>query len=309
MKLSIVTTLYNSSGFIPEFLERITAAVSGITNDLEIVMVDDGSPDYSFKSALGLMEKYPQLKIVELSRNFGHHKAMMTGLDHSTGDLVFLIDVDLEEPPEMIVPFYESMKSSQADVVFGVQEARKGGLVKNVGGAFGWWLIRKLIPIKIPENQTTMRLMTREYVNQLTKHKEQKTVIGGLWVITGFHQIPLVFDKKSRKTTSYSLLKRVHALVDSITSFSETPLYLVFFLGSGMFSVSVLVALYLIYLKLTGFVLSGWISVMVSVWGLGGLILLCIGLVGIYISRIFIETKNRPYTIVRKVYEGKQESK
>ncbi len=302
MELSVVTTLYQSAPYIEEFVRRVCAEAEKLTDDYEIVIVDDGSPDQSLETALNIRKSNPHLVIIELSRNFGHHKAMMTGLEHAGGDRLFLIDVDLEESPELLTRFDEEMKKGGWDVVYGVQKERKGGVVKRTGGKLAWRIIKAMLPIHIPPNQSTVRLMTRQYARELVRHKEQMTAIGGLWVITGFRQTGYLFDKLCRAESSYSFFRRLRVSVDSITSFSEKPLYGVFFLGCGMFFLSSLVASYLILIKLTGTVLSGWISVMVSVWGLSGLILLCIGLVGVYISRIFIETKNRPYVIIRNKY-------
>jgi len=303
MKLSVVTTLYQSAPYIEEFVRRVSVEAKKITDEYEIVMVDDGSPDNSLATALAIQESDPHLRIIELSRNFGHHKAMMTGLEYALGELVFLIDVDLEEPPELLSRFHDEMNNGGWDVVYGVQKERKGGLVKNLGGKFGWWLIKRLVTVEIPKNLSTVRLMRSAYVRQLILHKEHKTAIGGLWVLTGFRQLGLLFDKSSRGESTYSFVKRLRALLDSVTSFSHTPLYGTFFLGLTIFFVSALVTVGLIIRRLVGYVLDGWVSVMVSVWGLGGLILLCIGIVGLYISRIFIETKNRPYVIVRTVFE------
>jgi putative glycosyltransferase len=304
MKLSIVTTLYQSASYIEEFVRRVGLEAKKITDDYEIVMVDDGSPDNSLITACRIGESDPHLRIIELSRNFGHHKAMMTGLDYARGDLVFLIDVDLEEPPELLTRFYDEMKAAGWDVVYGLQKERKGGLIKKYGGKFGWWLIKLLVPVNMPFNLCTVRLMRSSYVRQLIRHKEHMTAIGGLWVLTGFRQHGLLFDKLSRGESAYSFVKRLRALLDSVTSFSNVPLYGVFFLGLAIFFMSFLVTVALIIRRLTGYVLDGWISVMVSVWSLGGLILLCIGLVGLYISRIFIETKNRPYVIIRNIFES-----
>jgi putative glycosyltransferase len=302
MKLSVVTTLYQSAPYIEEFVQRVSVEAKKITDDYEIVMVDDGSPDNSLITALDIQKSDPHLHIIELSRNFGHHKAMMTGLDYARGELVFLIDVDLEESPELLTRFHDEMNKGDWDVVYGIQKERKGGMIKKVGGRFGWWLIQLLVPVVIPFNLSTVRLMRSAYVCQLIRHKEHMTAIGGLWVLTGFRQHGLLFDKTSRGESTYGFIKRLRALLDSVTSFSQVPLYGVFFLGLAIFFVSSFVTIALVLRRLAGHVLEGWVSVMVSVWGLGGLILLCIGLVGLYISRIFIETKNRPYVIVRNVY-------
>src|SRR5262249_14874024 len=132
MKVSAVSTLYRSTPYIAEFVERIRAELKNLTSDYEIVLVDDGSPDDSLGTALGLMRNEPRLKVIELSRNFGHHKAMMTGLEHCAGDLVFLIDVDLEEPPELLGRFHDKLLNERLDVVYGLQEGRRGGLLERI---------------------------------------------------------------------------------------------------------------------------------------------------------------------------------
>jgi len=302
MKLSIVTTLYKTAPHVEEFHRRISEEATKITDDYEIIMVDDGSPDDSLQIALALVNRDPKLRVIEFSRNYGHHKAMMTGLEHVDGEYVFLIDVDLEEPPELLGRFYETMRGQQWDVVYGYQKQRKGNWFERYTGAFAWWLIDLLLPIEVPHNHSTVRLMTRDYARALTLHREHKTAIGGLWAITGFKQHGVEFVKGARRIRSYSFLGRLGMLLDGITSFSEVPLYGVFFIGFGILISAAIVGIYLIVLRLMGTVLEGWVSVMVSVWMLGGLAIFCIGVVGLYVSRIFIETKGRPYTIVRNVH-------
>jgi putative glycosyltransferase len=309
MKLSIVTTLYKSSPYIEEFYRRIVEQSLKISSDIEIIMVDDGSPDNSLDVALGIQKKDPRVCIIELSRNFGHHKAIMTGLEHANGDLVFLIDSDLEEPPELLEKFYKKLIAENIDVVFGFQEIRKGGWFEKFTGKIAWHLIDLLLPIKVQPNLTTVRLMTGKYTRALVQHKEQRTAIGGLWALTGFRQQGQAIEKGSRGVTSYSFLARLSTMLNSITSFSEVPLFGVFFTGLFIFTVSLLLTVGLVIRRFTGGTLEGWVSVMVSVWLLGGLGIFSIGIVGLYISRIFIETKNRPYTIIRNIHGLIQEKK
>src|ERR1700736_2509099 len=132
MRLSIVTTLYMSEPYLVEFHRRVRSTAEKITSDVEVIFVGDGPPDGSLDMALSLLSRDSDLRVIELSRNFGHHKAIMTGLAHATGDLVFLIDSDLEEDPELLTRFYERLAKGDCDVVFGVQEARRGGLVERV---------------------------------------------------------------------------------------------------------------------------------------------------------------------------------
>ncbi|MGH9548808.1 MAG: glycosyltransferase family 2 protein, partial [Terriglobales bacterium] len=126
MDLSIVTTLYASAPYLEEFYARTCVVAERVTSDFEIILVNDGSPDNSLEIALSLYRKDARVRIVDLSRNFGHHKAMMTGLAHARGDMVFLLDSDLEEEPELLNTFYEKLQQTGADVVFGVQQKRKG---------------------------------------------------------------------------------------------------------------------------------------------------------------------------------------
>jgi putative glycosyltransferase len=304
MKLSIVTTLYKSAPFVEEFHRRASAAARGLTDDYEIVMVDDGSPDDSLTIACAIAKADSRVRVVELSRNFGHHRALMTGLDFADGDLCFMIDSDLEEDPETLGLFYEKLKSSDVDVVYGFQNERKGGWIERTTGKIVYYLFDLLLPIRIPLNAMTVRLMRKEYVEALRLHREQQTAIGGLWILAGFKQVGVPLKKQSRSGPAYSIRHRWITLIDSITSFSEMPLIAIFYLGIVISGLSGLVSMILIAEKLfRRQVLQGWVSVMLSVWFLGGVLIFCIGLIGIYISKIFIETKGRPYTIVRRIHD------
>jgi putative glycosyltransferase len=303
MQLSIVTTLYKSALTVEAFYRRAVTAAEALTTDFEIVLVDDGSPDDSLQIALSIVERDARVRVVELSRNFGHHKALITGLEHARGDLSFLIDSDLEEEPELLQSFLEKLKTDELDVVYGYQIGRKGGFLERITGKIAYKLFDVFIPYQIPHNHITVRLMRREYVEALLQHREQQTVIGGLWVITGFRQIGVPVNKLVRTGTTYGYWRRWIVLIDSIASFSETPLVAIFYLGIIISTLSALIGIGLMIHKfIFRGAVEGWVSVMLSVWFLGGLLIFCIGVIGIYISKIFIETKNRPYTIVRRMH-------
>ncbi len=304
MRLSIVTTLYRSAPHIEEFHARAGRAASQLTPDYEIVFVNDGSPDNSLAMALGLLERDDRVRVIDLARNFGHHKAMMTGLMHARGDLVFLIDSDLEEDPELLATFADTLRAAGADVVYGVQRVRRGGFFERWSGNLFFTLFNLLSEYPIPENLVTVRLMTRRYVSALVAHGERETIIAGLWALTGFQQVPIEVTKRARSVTTYRFWHKVSVLVNAITSFSARPLELIFYLGLTIGGLASAAAAYLVVRRLFfGILLPGWPSLIVSVWLLGGLILACLGIIGIYLSKIFIETKQRPYTIVRNVYE------
>jgi putative glycosyltransferase len=303
MELSIVTTLYNSSSTIGEFYRRAASAAESVTNDFEIVMVDDGSPDDSLYIACRLAKQDGRVRVVELSRNFGHHKAMMTGLEHAGGQLVFLIDSDLEEDPEWLALFHETLAREQADVVYGVQRRRKGSVVERLTGAVYYATLNAMLDHPLPRNVITARLMTARYVSQLVRHRDREVCIAALWVITGFKQVPLIVDKRKRDTSVYGLAARIAVTVNAITSFSNRPLVLIFYLGCLLMASATLAALALIWLVLSGRVgVAGWSSLIISVWFLGGVTIFCLGVIGIYLSKVFMETKDRPYSIVRAYY-------
>ena len=303
MKLSIVATLYNSAPYLEEFCRRSKDSASKLVgDDYEIVLVNDGSPDESLEVAIRLFEEDAHIVVVDLSRNFGHHRAMMTGLEHAQGDRVFLIDADLEEEPEYLASFAQQMDEEGCDVVYGVQDDRKGGWFERCSGALYYSMFNRLANIKHPRNLVTMRIMTRRYVESLIQFKEYAMVISCLWVITGFEQHEQVINKHKRRGTSYSLKHKISHAVNSITSFSAAPL-MIFYTGFVIFLFSLLYSSFILYQKLFNqYSVDGWTTLIISVWMLSGLIILFLGVIGIYLSKIFMETKQRPTSIIRKIY-------
>lgn len=304
MKLSIVATLYQSAPHIAEFHQRATAVAKQFAGeDYEIVLVNDGSPDSSLELAVKLTVADRHVVVVDLSRNFGHHKAMMAGLAHATGDRLFLIDSDLEEEPEYLTSFTEQMERDACDVVYGVQEKRKGKWFERWSGEVYYSVFNFLSDIQHPRNIVTARLMTRRYVDALLQFQEREMVISCLWVITGFKQSAHVVKKHMNSATTYSLARKIEHLTNSITSFSAVPLRLIFYTGLIIFACALLYVVYLVFDKLVlATPLDGWTSVMVSIWLLGGMIISFVGVIGIYLSKIFSESKQRPSTIVREIY-------
>lgn len=309
MNLSIVATLYQSAPYIDEFYRRATNAAKSLTDDYEIVLVNDGSPDDSLARAVRIAESdSSHVMLIDLSRNFGHHKAMMTGLSYAQGKKVFLIDSDLEEEPEWLLSFSEQMKQDRCDVVYGAQEQRKGEQLERWSGQWFYRLFRVITGMALPENIVTARLMTRRYVDALLRHDEREVFLAGLWHITGFDQKPQIIRKHNTSETTYTFRRKMSLLVNSVTSFSNAPLKAIFYIGVA---VSLLAGVYTTYLVLNWIFLakplSGWTSVMASIWLLGGAIISFIGVIGIYLSKIFSETKRRPYTIVRQIYGKRQD--
>lgn len=309
MKLSIVATLYQSSSYISEFYYRSSAVAKQLSGDeYEIILVNDGSPDNSLDLAVQLTEKDSHVVVVDLSRNFGHHKAMMTGLANAKGQEIFLLDSDLEEDPEWLISFAKQMAIDKCDVVYGVQEQRKGDFFERWSGQWFYRNFNALTGLSLPRNIVTARLMTRRYVDALLCHKEREVFMAGLWHITGFKQASQVVKKHSTSETTYTLRKKISILVNSVTSFSNTPLIGIFYVGIAIFLFASIYSSYIIsQWMFFSKVLSGWTSLMASIWLLGGMVISFIGIIGIYLSKIFSETKHRPYTIVRHVYRKEQQ--
>ncbi|MBE7386053.1 MAG: glycosyltransferase family 2 protein [Leptolyngbya sp. SIO1E4] len=304
MELSIVTTMYHSTPYLQEFYDRIKAEAEKLTDNYEIIFVNDGSPDDSLETAILFYKEDLKVRVLDLSRNFGHHKAMMTGLASARGELVFLIDCDLEEEPELLSVFYRKRIELNCDVVYGVQKKRKGKWFERVTGEVYYWLLNKLSGINFPKNIVTARLMTRHYVKSLLRHREREVYIAALWHITGYHQSPLYIAKHSKGKTTYSFFKKLDFFINSITSFSDRPLKVIFYVGFFMSFISACFIIDIVIRKLIFNIgIVGWTSLIVSIWFIGGLIICFLGIIGIYISKIFIETKQRPYSIIREIYQ------
>ncbi len=305
-KLSVVSTLFKSSEYIRGFCERAKGAAGDLVGgNYEIILVNDGSPDDSLEVAAALAESDPNVTVIDLSRNFGHHRAMMTGLAHAGGDLIFLIDSDLEEDPAWLSGFVAQMQVDGSDVVFGVQKKRKGGAIERTSGWLFYRLFRALTGIEQPDNIVTARVMTRRYVQALVSHQERELNIGGLWVSTGFKQSRRSVDKLANSPTTYTFGRKFSHLVNAVTSFSSMPLVLIFYAG---LLISGSAAMFIAYLLFRYFFVSappdGYTSVLASIWFFSGLIILFMGVQGIYLSKVFSEVKQRPYTIIRQVYGG-----
>lgn len=308
MKLSIVTTLYHSAPYILEFHARCTASAQKLVgDDYEIVMVNDGSPDNSLDVAVGLTEKDPHVVVVDLSRNFGHHKAMMTGLEHARGELVFLIDSDLEEEPEWLGLFHKKMCQENLEVVFGVQRTRKGGLQEKLYGTLFYKALNAMSRTTVAPNSTVGRLMNRCYVDALLEYKERDLFIGGIMAYAGFRQGSCEVVKHSTSPTTYTILHKLGLAVTSLVSFSSRPLQWIFCVGLFITFVSILSLLYFV---ISFFVFekeaTGWLSLVASIWLIGGILITFMGVTGLYISTIFDEVKQRPNAIVRSVIKTGQ---
>lgn len=308
MKLSVVTTLYKSKNFLEIFLKEISSAIETLAiENFELVFVNDGSPDDSVAYLLERKKDISQIKIIDLSRNFGHHYAIQAGLNYASGEYVFLIDNDLETPPSILVDFFNEIKKDNTlDVVYGYQEARKGNFIEKKTGSVFWVLINKLSDTKIPHNILTERLMTKQYVNELLRLQDANLFMGGMMYWVGFNQKGIPVKKGQREGAStYSIKRRAELMLQAITSFSGKPLEWLFYIG---ISISFFSFLFLIYLAIQKIIHQdevqlGWTSIVAINVLILGIISTFLGLIGIYIYKIFRQVQGRPNVIIKKIYE------
>jgi putative glycosyltransferase len=304
MKLSIVATLYYSENYVQEFYSRVVKAAETITKDLEIVFVNDGSPDESLRKVLALQAFDARVVLVDLSRNFGHHRAIMTGLQEARGDHIFLIDVDLEEAPELLIPLWQKLHEEEGtDVVYAVQEQRKGGWFEKWSGRAFYSLFAVISDIDYPADTLVARVMSRRYVEAIARYPEKELELWGIFVLAGFVQKTIAVRKGHKGSSTYTLQRKIRMAVDSITAFSSRPLRYISVLGFVMTFAALMQVFVIAWQKIfRGVAVEGWASIIASIWLVGGVIMFSIGIIGIYLSKMFLEIKNRPLTIIRQIY-------
>ncbi len=307
MELSIVTTLYNSSDYIDEFYSRIKQCAEKLTSSFEIIFVNDGSPDDSLMKAISIYRSNENIQIVDLAINSGHHKAMLTGLQHAKGNLIFLIDIDLEEPPELLERFWNDYHNTpNIDMVYGVQAERKGNWFERLSGKVFYKTFNTLSRVKIPENFLTIRLMSQRYVRQLLLFKDSDIMFSLAIELTGFNRVAIQVSKGSRENSSYSLFKRIYIALNAIVSATTKPLWGAFFIGLGVAFISFIYILKIIFLAIMySSSPKGWPALIVSIWFFSGLIIMFLGLIGLYLAKMFNEVKRRPVSVIRHHYDIK----
>ncbi len=304
MKISVVTPLYKSAPYVEELYRRCVAAIHSTgAADCEIIFVNDGSPDDGLAIAKGIAQADSRILVIDLARNYGQARAIMTGLTAARGDLVFVLDSDLEEEPEWIERFYREMMRTGCDVVYGVQTQHKRGLLYRAGRFLFYKAMRQLSDAWLPENAVTARLMSRRYVDAVVRFEEREIDISGLWHMAGFSQLPLNVEKHDRSPTTYTPLRLARLVINSVTAFSTRPLVAIAIIGVALCALAFAYTALIVIQKLVfGIPVDGWASVMAAILVMGGLIIFFNGVMAIYLAKIFLEVKRRPLAIVREVY-------
>jgi dolichol-phosphate mannosyltransferase len=299
--LSLVVPVFNESAVIGPFYERTTRALSNIPGiDYELIFVDDGSQDRSYEQLTALARTDDRVRVIKLSRNFGHQIAITAGLDLAQGDCLAVIDADLQDPPEIIGDMVARWREGN-DVVHAVRLDRDGeGRLKLLTASLFYRLLNRITRINIPVDVGDFRLMSGRAAAHLRQLREQDRFVRGLVSWIGFKQAEVSYhrDRRHAGETKYPYRKMIRFALDGITSFSTVPLKIATWIG---YAASILAFMYLASVfvqKLLGYTVEGWATIMVALLFLGGTQLICLGIIGEYIGRIFNESKRRPLYIV-----------
>jgi len=306
-RLAVVAPCYNEEAGLPEFARRLAAVCLQLGCAYEIVLVNDGSRDRTLAVALELAAQNPAVKVVNLLRNFGHQAAVTAGLDVAEGDVVVLIDSDLQDPPELIVDMIAAWRDG-ANVAYGQRRTRDGETVFKVFTAKIFYRLLKLLTKSdIPSDTGDFRLMDRRVVEVLRSMRERHRFIRGMVSWVGGRQVAVPYDRKSRFAgeTKYPFRKMFAFAIDAITSFSVVPLRLVTYLALGIITLAVVATGTVFVVKLInpGYFIPGFAATMLTIIFFGGFQLLALGIIGEYLGRMYESVKARPIYIVEQIYQ------
>ncbi len=304
-KISVVVPCFNEEAGIPELINRIVGVVEKLPSyEFEIMLINDGSKDHTWDKITEFINKYSIITGVNLSKNHGHQIALTAGLSVCSGDLIFVMDADLQDPPELLPDMLKIMQEEQADVVYGQRRHRAGeSFFKLITAKMFYRLLSSLTSVEIPVDTGDFRLMTRRVLNVFLNMPEHNRFIRGMISWIGFRQVPLLYDRDARfcGETKYPLRKMIHLAVDAITAFSIKPLRIGVMLGVFGCFVGVGILIYCLCSFFAGHVVSGWTSLLSAIVIMGSLQLFLIGLIGEYIGKVFIEAQNRPMFTIAEV--------
>src|SRR5437868_11216359 len=297
--LSIVAPVFNERELVAAFVERARTAASDY--EFELVLVDDGSTDGTADLLDRLADEDWRVRVIHLSRNFGHQAALTAGLEHAAGDVVVMIDADLQDPPELIGEMVSEW-SRGADVVYAVRRQREGETAfKLATASFFYKLFDKLTQVDLEPNSGDFRLLDRRALDALLSMTERSRFLRGMTVWVGFQQTAVPYERDARHAgeTKYTVRRMLRFSLDAITSFSHLPLQLATYAGTLSAGVAFVATPVVILLRLFDSYLPGFGSITIAILLLGGIQLIALGMIGEYVGRIYDEVKDRPLYIVR----------
>jgi len=301
---SVVIPAYNEQEVINEAYARITNVMKGMGELYELIFINDGSTDETAQIIAGFCEKDTSVRLINFTRNFGHMAAISAGMEHTRGDGIFIIDADMQDPPEVFPKMAEKWKEG-FHVVYGKRVKRKGeSIFKRWSARVFYRFLRRMTPVDLPSDTGEFRLIDRKVCDAVNKLPEKSRYIRGLVSWVGFKQIPVEYerDKRFAGVTKYPLKKMLKFAMDAITSFSYKPLKLATSLGFIISLLSFLYIIYILYERIfTDRTVTGWTSTLAVILFTQGIVLMILGLMGEYIGRIYTELQNRPTYIVQEI--------
>jgi dolichol-phosphate mannosyltransferase len=303
---SLIIPIFNEEKLIDELLKRCVASIELFTDDYEIIIVDDGSTDLSLRNILIWQEQNSKIKILSLSKNFGHQAAFTAGLENAKGEIVGMMDGDLQDPPELLPEMYHKLMDEEFDIVNAKRSSRKGKKGRNSYSILFHILFKQISEIKNIEDYGNFSMMRRNAVEAILTLREKVRYLPGLRTFVGFRQgnIEYIRDDRFRGDPKMSMGKLFILASDAIFSFSKFPIRLCLILGIVGALVFMAAGIYVLIAKVSGYAVSGWSSTLLSIYFLGSIQLVFLGILGEYVYRNYKESQNRPLYFIRKYYDS-----
>lgn len=303
MDISVIVPVYNEEANLPLLYKRLKDTLNAISPAHEVIFVNDGSSDNSLGQIRELAAKDGQVRYLDFSKNFGHQIAVFAGLEHAKGESIVIIDSDLQDPPELIAEMYAKLREGN-EVVYARREHRKGeSWHKLLTAKIFYRIINRLSDVAIPVDTGDFRIISKNVRDIVCSMPERNKFLRGQIAWVGYNQVPVYYHREERHAgrTSYPYSKMLKFAWDGITSFSNTPLRIATYFGFGVSVFAFAMILYALYQKYINHdVIQGWTSLMISVLFIGGVQLLCLGIIGEYIGRILDNVKDRPVYLVKE---------
>ena len=305
---SLVIPVYNEECLIQELVSRSVKALESFTTNYEILFINDGSTDTTLRHLIEARKQFPRVKIIDLSRNFGHQAAFTAGLELALGNYVAMMDGDLQDPPELLAEMYYKIKNDGFDIVSGKRKGRKSKRLRITTDLFHAFFI-KVSGLDDMENSGNFSIMDRAAVNAMLQMKETIRYLPGLRSFIGFKQgyVEYIREERLEGKPKMTLGKLIVLGADAIFSFSKFPIKVCLFLGTIGTIIFFAAGIYALLAKIFGFALIGWSSTVLSIYFLGSIQLIFLGVVGEYVYRIYKESQNRPIYLIKKFYDAETE--
>lgn len=308
--ISIVMPVYNAGKFLHKTVGAIDLQRRESGWEMELIMIDDGSRDDTYARVEELQKQYPYIKAIKLSRNFGHQAAVRTGLAFSDGDYVAILDDDLQDPPSLLPGFFAKLDEGY-DVAYGERRKRKENVFKQAAYLTFYRLLKRMSSVEIPLDSGDFCVMKRRVVRHMLALPERNPFLRGMRAWVGFKQVAVAYERQARVdgVSAYTFLKLLQLGVDGIFSFSKVPIRFITFIGLLGLAVAVFYSLFLLIMFLVvGIEVPGFSSLALLISFFGSLNLICLGVIGEYIARIYDESLGRPHTVIEKTLNFEESS-